>query len=154
MTETPAPVLQLRVIVEAADYDEAVTFFRDELGMPELAAFAMGGEDRVAILEAGRATLEIASPAHKLAIDAVETTGGASPAKVRLAFEVTDTEGTVARLEEAGARLVSPTVMTPWRSLNARMDAPAGQQITLFQETETLEQRSRREGFARDDARD
>jgi hypothetical protein len=44
--------------------------------------------------------------------------------------------------------------MTPWRSLNARMDAPAGQQITLFQETETLEQRSRREGFARDDARD
>jgi predicted enzyme related to lactoylglutathione lyase len=154
MTDTPPPVLQLRVIVEADDYDEAVTFFRDALGMPEFAAFATGGEDRVAILEAGRATLEIASPAHKIAIDEVETTGGASPAKVRLAFEVTDTDGTVARLEEAGATLVSPTVMTPWRSLNARMDAPAGQQITLFQETETLEQRSRREGFARDDARD
>ena len=153
MNHAPSPVLQLRVIVEAEDYDAAVAFFRDALGLPEFAAFATGGEDRVAILEAGRATLEIASPAHKIAIDEVETTGAASPAKMRLAFEVADTERMVAHLEEAGAHLVSPTVMTPWRSLNARLDVPADQQITVFQETETLEERSRREGFNRDDAR-
>lgn len=148
------PVMQLRVIVEAEDYDDAVAFFRDALGMPEFAAFATGGDDRVAILEAGRATLEIASPAHKVAIDEVETNGGASAAKVRLAFEVADAEGTTRRLVDAGAALVSSPVLTPWRSLNSRLDAPAGQQITLFQETETLEERSRRAGFNTDATRD
>jgi predicted enzyme related to lactoylglutathione lyase len=150
--ETPA-VLQLRVIVEAEDFDEAVNFYRDALGMPEFAAFATGGEDRVAILEAGRATLEVASPAHKRAIDEIETGGEASPAAVRLAFEVTDTEGATRRLTAAGARLVAEPVLTPWRSVNARLDAPAHQQITVFQETETLEERSRREGFDLDDSR-
>ena len=151
-TQTPA-VLQLRVIVEAEDFDEAVRFYRDVLGMPEFAAFATGGDDRVAILEAGRATLEVASPAHKRAIDEIETGGEASAATVRLAFEVADTEGTTQRLVEAGARLVAEPVLTPWRSINSRLDAPADQQITVFQETETLEERSRREGFAHDAAR-
>lgn len=146
-------VLQLRVIVEADDYDEAVTFFRDVLGMPEFAAFATGGEDRVAILEAGRATLEIASPAHKAAIDEVETNGGASAAKMRLAFEVSDTAGITQRLVEAGAALVAEPVLTPWRSINARLEAPAGQQITIFQETEPLEERLIRHGFSTDDQR-
>ena len=63
MSESPI-VHQLRVVVEADDYDAAVRFYRDVLGMPELAAFSEGGDDRVAILEAGRATLEIASPGH------------------------------------------------------------------------------------------
>jgi catechol 2,3-dioxygenase-like lactoylglutathione lyase family enzyme len=155
--ETPPvtpPVLQLRVIVEAADYDEAVRFYRDVLGMPEQAAFANGGDDRVAILDAGRATLEIASPAHKVAVDVAETGGPASPAPVRLAFEVTDSAGTTSRLVEAGAHLVAPVTMTPWRSLNARLDAPAGQQITLFQETESLAERRGRDGFAVDSVRD
>ncbi|RYP80917.1 VOC family protein [Nocardioides guangzhouensis] len=154
MTQELAPVLQLRVIVEAHDYDEAVWFYRDALGLPEQAAFANGGDDRVAILDAGRATLEIASPTHKVAVDAAETGGPASPAPVRLAFEVTDSAGTVSRLVEAGAQLVAPVTMTPWRSLNARLDAPAGQQITVFQETESLADRSRRAGFAVDGSRD
>ena len=72
-------VHQLRVVVEAEDYDEAVAFYRDLLGMPELAAFAEGGEDRVAILDAGRATLELASPAHRQSIDRVEAQGLTSP---------------------------------------------------------------------------
>ena len=35
---------------------------------------------------------------------------------------------------EGGATLVAPPTETPWRSLNARLEAPAGLQITLFQE--------------------
>ena len=58
------PVRQLRVVVEAEDYDEAVRFYRDVLGMPEQAAFSGGDGARVVILDAGRATLEIANPAH------------------------------------------------------------------------------------------
>jgi hypothetical protein len=44
--------------------------------------------------------------------------------------------------------------MTPWRSLNSRLGAPAGLTITLFQETEDAATRTAREGFARDDERD
>ncbi|HSJ00312.1 MAG TPA: VOC family protein, partial [Patescibacteria group bacterium] len=32
------------------------------------------------------------------------------------------------------ATLVAPPTETPWRSLNARLDVPAGLQVTLFQE--------------------
>ncbi|WP_156253493.1 VOC family protein [Pseudactinotalea terrae] len=140
-------VRQLRVVVEAEDYEEAVRFFRDVLGMPEQAAFAEGDDDRVAILEAGIATLEIASPAHKRAIDRVEADGQVSQ-RIRLAFEVDDAAATTAELAQEGGSVVAEPVETPWRSLNSRLDAPAGLQITLFQELEPLDERSSREGFA------
>lgn len=152
MTETP-PVLQLRVVVEAEDYDDAVRFYRDVLGLPERIAYARGGDDRVSILEAGRATLEIASPGHKKAIDAVEADGKESP-RIRLAFEVTDSAGTTRRLEAAGATVVAEPVLTPWKSLNSRLEAPAGLTITLFQETMPEEQLPELDGFAKDSERD
>ena len=89
----PRTVHQLRVVVEADDYDAAVAFYRDALGMPELAAFAEGGDDRVAILDAGRATLELASPAHKRTIDRVEAEGLTSP-RIRIALGSTTPPGT------------------------------------------------------------
>jgi len=150
MTDAPRPpVLQLRVVVEADDYDRAVEFYRDRLGMPELIAYAEGGDDRVAILDAGRATLEIASPGHKRVIDELEAGGIPSP-HIRLAFEVVDGEGTTRRLAEAGAHIVAEPVVTPWRSLNSRLEAPAGLQITVFEELEDSEERALREGFGTD----
>jgi len=139
-------VLQLRLVVEAEDYDEAVAFYRDVLGLPEQAAFQGEGDARVAILEAGRATLEIANPAQKALIDEVEVGRQVSP-RLRVAFEVTDAETTTATLTGAGAELVAPPTVTPWRSRNARLDVPAGLQITLFEELETLPERSTRPGF-------
>ncbi|RXZ68365.1 VOC family protein [Agromyces albus] len=146
------PVLQLRVVVEATDFDAAVAFYRDTLGMPEFLAFAEGGDDRVVILDAGRATLEIANPAHKRAIDEIEAGGAPSP-HIRLAFEVTDSEGTTRRLEAAGARVVAEPVVTPWQSLNSRLDAPADLQITLFEELLGSEERAARAGFATEEER-
>lgn len=147
MTDAPTPpVLQLRVVVEAHDYDAAVAFYRDALGMSELLAFADGGDDdRVVILDAGRATLEIASPGHKRAIDAIEA-GGRESQRIRLAFEVTDAAGTTRRLEGAGARVVAEPVETPWRSLNSRLDAPASLQITLFEELPDSHERAALDG--------
>lgn len=139
-------VKQLRVVVEAEDYDAAVRFYRDVLGMDEIAAFSEGGDDRVAILEAGRATFEIASPAHKVAIDRVEADGTPSP-KIRIAFEVDDSEATTREAEAAGAEVVAEPVLTPWMSLNSRLDAPAGLTITFFEETEGSHERAQREGF-------
>jgi predicted enzyme related to lactoylglutathione lyase len=155
MTNTPH-VLQLRVVVEADDFDAAVAFYRDALGMPELMAFAESDtddDDRVAILEAGRATLEIASPGHKRAIDAIEAGGRPSP-RIRLAFEVTDASGTTRRLEGVGAQVVAEPVETPWRSRNARLEAPAGLQITVFEELADSHERAATAGFGTIDSRD
>jgi catechol 2,3-dioxygenase-like lactoylglutathione lyase family enzyme len=126
-------VLQLRLVVEAEDFDDAVAFYRDALGLPEQAAFQGDGDARVVILDAGRATLELANPAQKRMIDDVEVGRQVAP-KLRVAFEVADSAGTTSELTAAGARLVAPPVETPWRSLNARLDAPAGLHVTIFQE--------------------
>lgn len=146
-------MLQLRVVLEAEDFDAAVAFYRDVLGLPEQAAFEGDGDARVVILEAGRATLELANPAQRRMIDEVEAGRdlGSAP---RLAFEVTDTRGTVARLEAAGATVLGEPAVTPWRSLNARLAGPAGVQLTIFEELESLEERTRRDGFGTAAARD
>jgi predicted enzyme related to lactoylglutathione lyase len=126
-------VLQLRLVVEAEDFDAAVAFYRDVLGLPEQAAFQGDGDARVIILDAGRATLELANPAQKRMIDDVEVGRQVAPA-LRVAFEVVDASTVTDDLVAGGASLVAPPTETPWRSLNARLDAPAGLQITVFQE--------------------
>ncbi|MFE9917813.1 VOC family protein [Micromonospora sp. NPDC005553] len=132
--DSPVPaVRQLRLVVEAADHEAAVAFFRDALGLPEEAAFSGEGDARVVILDAGRATLEIANPAQKRLIDEVEVGRQVAP-RIRVAFEVDDTEATTVRLVAAGAGEIAPPTRTPWQSLNSRLDAPAGLQITIFQE--------------------
>lgn len=133
-TEPPAPVVrQLRLVVEAEDYEAAVAFFRDALGLPEEAEFVSDGDARVMILDAGRATLELANPAQKRMIDEVEVGRQVAP-RMRVAFEVDDAEATTSRLVAAGASEVAPPTRTPWDSLNSRLDAPAGLHITVFQE--------------------
>jgi predicted enzyme related to lactoylglutathione lyase len=148
----PPPVIQMRLIVEAEDFDRAVAFYRDVLGLPEQAAFEAEGDARVAILEAGRATLELANPAQKRMIDEVEVGRQVGP-RIRVAFEVADGVAATDQLVAAGAELIAPPIETPWRSLNSRLTAPAGLQITLFEELEPLEERSKREGFGTDDTR-
>ena len=131
MTETPG-VRELRLVVTANDYDEAVRFYRDVLGLAEREAYATP-DGRVTILEAGRATLEIADPAQAEFIDAVEV-GQRVAGHIRVAFEVDDTAATTQLLESSGATVVAPPTVTPWQSLNARLEAPAGLQLTLFAE--------------------
>ncbi|MGB7961426.1 MAG: VOC family protein [Propionicimonas sp.] len=126
-------VLQMRLVVEAHDYETAVAFFRDVLGLPEELAVAGPNGAHVTILEAGRATLEIVNPAQKQYIDQVEVGRPVAP-RLRLAFEVSDTAHTTAALVDAGAELIAEPTRTPWRSLNARLASPAGLQITIFQE--------------------
>jgi predicted enzyme related to lactoylglutathione lyase len=133
MTTDDRRVLQMRLVVEATDYDAAVRFYRDVLGLREELAIAGPDGARVTILDAGRATLELANPAQKRYIDEVEVGRQVAP-RMRLAFEVTDADEASRRLVDAGAELIAAPRETPWRSLNARLDAPAGVQLTLFQE--------------------
>ncbi len=153
MTQTPGPT-QLRLVIEVEDFDAALRFYRDVLGMPEQPAFATTGEDRVAILHAGAATLELATRQHVAAVDAVEGAPPSAPGATRLALEVDDTERAVRAAVDAGLPLVAPPVPTPFRTVNARVVGPGGWQVTFFQELESLEERATHEGFTTDDARE
>lgn len=132
MIVTMTGVRELRLVVTADDYEEALRFYRDVLGLEQRAAFASEG-GRVTILEAGRATLEITDPPHAEFIDSVEV-GRRVAGHIRVAFEVTDAEGVTRTLEAAGAEVVAEPTRTPWNSLNSRLRAPAGLQLTLFEE--------------------
>ncbi|MEV0795436.1 VOC family protein [Kribbella sp. NPDC050459] len=123
---------ELRLVVTVDDYDAAVTFYRDVLGLPERESYTTGDAE-VMILEAGRATLEIANRAQAEYIDEVEV-GRRVAGKFRVALEVDDSAGTTARLAAAGAEVVAEPTRTPWNSLNARLETPGGIQLTLFTE--------------------
>ena len=125
-------VLEMRLVVTAPDYEAALAFYRDELGMRELGVYDSPG-GRVTILDAGHATLELADPGHAAYVDEVEV-GRRAAGHVRVAFQVADARAATDRLVSAGAVLIAPPTETPWRSLNARFDGPAGLQLTLFQE--------------------
>jgi lactoylglutathione lyase len=124
-------VKQLRLVVTAPDYDEALHFYRDVLGMSEEAAFAVEG-GRVTILDAGRATLEITDPVHAEYIDEVEV-GRRVAGHIRVALEVEDSAAATATAAAAGATVIAEPTRTPWDSLNARLEGPAGLQLTLFE---------------------
>jgi uncharacterized glyoxalase superfamily protein PhnB len=130
---TDGRVVQMRVVVEAEDYDAAVTFYRDVLGAREELVVHGDGGEKVTILDVGRATLELSNPAQVAMIDQVEVGRRVAP-RIRVAFEVTDAERATAALVAGGAELIAPPTRTPWDSLNARLAAPAGLQLTLFQE--------------------
>ena len=131
MTETPG-VRQLRLVVTASDYDEAVRFYRDVLGLPEEEAYSTP-DGRVTILDAGRATLEVADPAQADYIDRVEV-GRRVAGHIRVAFEVADSAAATQTLSAAGATVIAEPTRTPWNSLNARLAGPADLQLTLFTE--------------------
>ncbi len=128
--EEVSRVRELRVCVTAEDYDEAVRFYRDVLGLPEREAYATE-DGRVTILEAGRATLELADPNQAAFIDEVEV-GRRVAGHIRVAFEVEDSTAMTATLADAGATVIAEPTRTPWGSLNARLEGPAGLQLTLF----------------------
>jgi lactoylglutathione lyase len=126
------PVRQLRLVVLADDFDAALAFYRDALGMPEAEAVSSPG-GRIAILDAGRATLELTDRPHGEYIDEVEV-GRRVAGHIRVALEVGDSAAATDRAVDAGATRIAEPTVTPWNSLNSRLEAPAGLQLTLFQE--------------------
>jgi lactoylglutathione lyase len=126
------PVRQLRLVVIVEDYEEAVAFYRDTLGLTEELAYS-SPDGRVTILDAGRATLELTDPRHAEFIDRVEV-GRRVARHIRVAFEVDDATAMTTRLTDAGAEVLAEPTRTPWQSLNSRLEAPGQLQLTLFTE--------------------
>jgi lactoylglutathione lyase len=122
-------VKELRLALTVDDFDAAVAFYRDALGLEELEIWTEGG--RGILLDAGRATIELVDEDHARTIDRIEV-GRRTAGPVRLALEVDDSSATAEALTSAGGELLGGPVETPWRDRNVRMRAPDGMQLTLF----------------------
>jgi methylmalonyl-CoA/ethylmalonyl-CoA epimerase len=125
-----AEVTELRVALTVAGFEGAVAFYRDALGLTQIADWSSDG-GRVVVLDAGRATLELLDETQAEAVDRIEA-GRRVSGQVRFALEVVDSEATARRLVAAGAEEVAAPVTTPWGDRNARVQAPDGMQLTLF----------------------
>ena len=123
-------VTELRVALTVEDFDQAVAFYRDALGLEQIADWS-SATGRVVVLEAGRATLELFDHAQAEAVDEIEA-GRRVSGTVRFAVEVGDSFELAERLVEAGAERVAEPVIAPWGDRNARVQAPDGMQLTLF----------------------
>jgi uncharacterized integral membrane protein (TIGR00697 family) len=131
---TASAVRQLRLVVAADDYDHAVRFYRDDLGLVVEETYASEGGAQVTILDAGRATLELSNPAQVDLIDTAEVGRTGVSGQFRVAFEVDDAAAVTNRLTAAGAELIAPPTITPWKSLNSRLTGPGNIQLTVFTE--------------------
>jgi lactoylglutathione lyase len=123
-------VTELRVALTVPDFEAALAFYRDALGLEQIADWS-SDDGRVVVLEGGRATLELFDEAQADFVDRIEA-GRRVSGPIRLALEVADSESTARRLLEAGGDAVAPPVTTPWGDRNARVRAPDGMQLTLF----------------------
>ena len=122
---------EFRVALTVTEFDQALRFYRDALGLEQTADWSSDDGGRVVLLEAGRATLELMEERQAALIDEVEAGKRVSGA-VRFAVEVADSEEAARRLVAAGAEQVAPPVTTPWGDHNARVQAPDSMQLTLF----------------------
>ncbi|MDT4921930.1 MAG: lactoylglutathione lyase, partial [Pseudonocardiales bacterium] len=122
-------VKELRLVITVDDYERALAFYRDALGMPEYAAYTAPNGGRVTLLDAGRATVELADAAQADYIDEVEV-GRRVAGRLRVAFEVPDAATMTDRLAAAGADVIARPTRTPWASLNARLTDADGVQLT------------------------
>jgi catechol 2,3-dioxygenase-like lactoylglutathione lyase family enzyme len=131
------PVHELRVALTVEDYDRTLGFYRDALGLPVVETWDNEGGSG-AVLDAGRATLEVLSKSQAGLVDRVEVGHLVSPG-IRLALEVDDSAETAEKLVAAGGDLVGGPVVTPWAHRNVRLRDPDGMQLTLFTVLESAE---------------
>ncbi|HEV8461344.1 MAG TPA: VOC family protein [Gaiellaceae bacterium] len=123
-------VKELRIALTVENFDEALAFYRDTLGLEQLEIWEAPGS-RAVLLSAGRATLELFDEGQAAMVDEIEV-GRRVAGTVRFALEVEDSAATADVLESAGAVRLGGPVETPWHDLNVRLAAPDGMQLTLF----------------------
>jgi catechol 2,3-dioxygenase-like lactoylglutathione lyase family enzyme len=121
---------EFRVALTTDDFDQAVSFYRDGLGLDPGDLWTDNGLGQMFL--AGRAVLEIFDPSYADSVDQIEV-GGKVSGQIRFAFEVEDIHAALERALKYGATLVHEPVLTPWNDLNVRLRSPEGIQITLFQ---------------------
>ena len=123
-------VHELRLALTVENFDEALAFYRDELGLEMVDMWVAPGSKGV-LLDAGRATLELFDEGQAAMVDEIEV-GRRVAGTVRIALRVDDSATLATKLEAGGATRLGGAVETPWRDVNVRLEAPDGMQLTLF----------------------
>jgi catechol 2,3-dioxygenase-like lactoylglutathione lyase family enzyme len=123
-------VFELRVALTVEDFEAAVTFYRDGLGLDPGELWTDNGRGQM--FRAGRGTLEIFDPDYAANVDQLEV-GYRVSGQIRFAFEVPDVQVAMQRALDYGATLVHEPILTPWNDLNVRLRSPEGLQVTLYE---------------------
>lgn len=121
---------ELRLVVTVTDFDRALAIYRDALGLVQVEDYSTSTR-RAVVLDAGRATIELADAAHAEYVDEVEV-GRRTAGTIRLAFEVADAGAVTRAAVDAGATLVAGPALTPWETSSSRLESGEGFQLTLF----------------------
>ncbi len=131
MTTPDSPVLQLRVVLTAEDFERLSDFYLEGLGLAPTAVFHDGGGTGL-LLELGRATMEVFNEAQAQAVDEIEA-GKRVSGQIRFALQVPDLQQAMDRMIAHGATLVHQPIIPPWGGHSVRLEDPGGIQITLFE---------------------
>ena len=125
-------VREVRITLTVEDFDQAVRFYRDRLGLAVVEEWQRP-EGRGVILSLGpQTTLELFDGPQADFVDQVEVGRRVSGA-VRLALSVPDAQAAAEAFQQAGALVLSPERQMPWGDHNARVQTPDGMQVTLYQ---------------------
>ena len=124
------PPSELRVVLTVDNHEQAVSFYRDTIGLTQLADWT-SENGKVLLLSAGTATLELVDSRQAAFIDQIEV-GRRVAGPVRLALSTENSDSLAKQLATAGAELLGEPVDTPWGDRNARLQTADGMQLTLF----------------------
>ena len=124
-------VQELRIALTVDDFDEAMAFYRDTLGLPVDKEWHTAHGNGV-VFAVERGTLEIVDVRDAESIDLAEV-GRVIGERVRLGMQVHEVDRVQEALTAGGAELLGGPVVTPWGGRNARVRTPDGIQLTLFE---------------------
>ncbi len=126
-------VKELRIVLTVEDHRRAIAFYRDQLGLSELADWS-SDTGQVVLLDGGHATVELIDGRQAAQIDLVEV-GQRVAGPVRLALRLETPHALNGVLQRAHTERRGEIVDTPWGDRNVRVRAPDGMQLTLFTTT-------------------
>lgn len=133
-------VHEVRIALTVERFDEAVQFYRDRLGLTVVKQWQDAEGSGIILALGPHTTLELFNTSQAAFVDQMEV-GKRTSGPVRLALSIRDVEAKVEMFQQAGAQILSQPKTMPWGDYNARIAAPDGMQITLYQthSTETHE---------------
>jgi len=129
-----SPVDELRIALTVDDFDQAMRFYRDILGLRVDKEWHTSTGNGV-VFSVERGTLEVVDVPDAESIDIAEV-GSVVGERVRLAMRVRGVDEVQRAVTSGGATLLGGPVLTPWGGHNARVRTPDGIQLTLFEESD------------------
>lgn len=127
-------VRELRIAIAVDEFDSVMRFYRDTVGLAVDKEWHTPDGNGV-VFAVDRGTLEIVDMDDAFSIDVAEV-GKPMGERIRIALQVVGVDAALGAVTDAGADPLGGPVETPWGSRSARVRAPDGMQLTLFEHGE------------------